>query len=80
MADQSPTRVAEVNFSPDPAVRVVIETPPLSVTVEAPGVRLADVRRHAVEIYRELWHDGMRTNPIAAGGLGFQAERDEDAR
>lgn len=58
-------------MSDAPVTKVVIETPPLSVTVEAPGVELAIVRMYAVEIYRELYEVGMRQVPLAAGGMGF---------
>ncbi len=60
-------------MSERPVTEVIIETPPLSVTVKAPGVELAIVRMHAVEIYRELYEAGMRNAPIAAGGMGFVA-------
>jgi hypothetical protein len=56
--------------------KVSIDTPPLTVTIEASDASLDEVRRHALEIYREVYDRGMRTNPIAAG-VGFTTERDD---
>lgn len=62
-----------------PVTKVVIETPPLSVTIEAPGVEIAVARMHAVEIYERLYQAGMRQVPMAAGALGFVGAAPEPA-
>lgn len=62
-------------MSDAPTTKVSIDTPPLTVTVEAPGVSLEDARRHAVEIYRDVWREDMRGTHM--GGVGFVSERRE---
>jgi hypothetical protein len=52
--------------------KVCIDTPPLTVTVEAPGVSVAEARVHALGIYREVWRDDM---VAPRGAVGFAWER-----
>lgn len=64
----SPTTAA------DTAVKVVIDTPGPTITLEATGV-LDDVTAKAMEIYREIVKDWPRPKDGIAAGSGFHTER-----
>lgn len=57
----------------DAPTRVIIQTDALTVTVEAPGARLATVKAHAEKLFRELQPDARRN--VSGGGAGFCLER-----
>ena len=60
--------------------KVCIDTPPLTVTVEAPGITVAEAREHALGIYRDVWRDDMAKSGAAVGfAAPFAAERSPDA-
>lgn len=56
----------------DLPVKVCIDTPPLTVTVEAAGITISEARDHALGIYRDVWRDDMVT---PRGAVGFAVER-----
>jgi hypothetical protein len=62
--------------SDSPTTKVSIDTPPLAVTVEAPGVSLDDARAAALALYRDVWRPDMQATHM--GGIGFSAERSGD--
>lgn len=61
----------------EPAVtKVSIDTPPLTVTVEAPDISVDDAAAGALALYRLVWEPSMRGTHM--GGVGFSAERSGD--
>ena len=60
------------------ATRVVIDTGPLTVSVEAPGIDLDTAAAKAVELYEKVWRPDMR-NTGGTAGVGFVAERSDES-
>lgn len=59
-----------------PVTKVSIDTPPLTITVEAPDVTIEDASAGALALYRAVWEPSMRGTHM--GGVGFSAERSGD--
>jgi hypothetical protein len=49
-----------------------IDTPPLTVTVQAPGITLDEASAAALALYRSVYDPSMAKTP---GAVGFVAER-----